>query len=308
MHVEMDVEPVLRSGVRLGEGPVWDPDAERLYWVDIQGHAIHRYDPGTETDEVCSVPDEVGVVVPIAGSSDLLAALGRDIMVLSEAFGGPKPPRLERIATLPTGTRANDGACDPAGRFLVGTLAPNTEGACGLYRIDGSDGVDGAEGVVELLSGVTLSNGLDWSPDGSTFYFVDTPTFRVDAFDYDVGTGAISNRRTFLDLTSAGPAGEPLRPDGLTVDAEGGVWVAIARGSQVRRFDPGGGLDVVITLPTRFITSCAFGGTELDALYITSGRFAMTEAEILAEPLAGAVFRAFPGVHGKVAPKWVDVR
>lgn len=304
MQQNVDVEPVVRAGARLGEGPVWDSDAERLYWVDIRGRAIHRYDPATGADGVCSVPDEVGVVVPIAGSSDLLAALGRDIVVLSGAFDGSLPPRLERIATLPTGTRANDGACDPAGRFLVGTLAPDTERACGLYRIDGRDR------VTTLIEEVNLSNGLDWSPDGRTFYYVDTPTYRVDAFDYDPATAAMTNRRTFLDLGTAGPDGEPLplRPDGLTVDAEGGIWVAIARGSQVRRFDPDGRLDRVVTLPTRFITSCAFGGPDLAELYITSGRFAMTEEEIAAEPLAGAVFRVNPGISGKVAPKWVDVR
>lgn len=296
----MNVEPVLATGLRLGEGPVWDPDTARLYFVDITGRAIHRFDPATGVDDRCVTADDVGVAVPIAGSPDLLAAVGREIVVISGGFDGE--PTVEHVATLPTGTRANDGKCDPAGRFLVGTLARDTERACGLYRIDGPNH------VTELLADVTLSNGLDWSPDGGTFYYIDTPTYRIEAFDYDLATGEMTNRRTFVDLTTAGPDGAPLRPDGMTVDAEGGVWVAIARGSQVQRFDPTGDLDVVVDLPTPFATSCAFGGPELDALFITTGTFSMSEAERAAQPLAGAVFRAYPGVRGKVAAKWIDVR
>lgn len=247
----MDVEAVVTAGVRLGEGPVWDTEEQCLYWVDIQGKAIHRYDPVTGSDVVEPVDGEVGVVVPVAGSTNtLLAAIDRRVVRLIDAFDDSAPTRQELVATLPTGDRANDGACDPAGRFLVGTLAHGTENACGLYRIDGPDA------VTELVGQVSLSNGLDWSPDGRTFYFADTPTHAVDAFDYDPETATLSGRRRFVDLTGAdSDVGGMGRPDGLTVDAEGGVWVTIARAGQVRRFDDRGRLDAVVTLPTQRVTS-----------------------------------------------------
>lgn len=317
------VEPVVRAGARLGEGPVWDPRQGCLYWVDIHGSAVHRFDPMTGVDATICTGGEVGAVVPVdddlspeLGDRDdrvrLLAALDRRVVVLDSWFPGsdvdgdrdtvPTPtPTHERelITTLPTGDRANDGKCDPAGRFFVGTLAAGREQACALYRLDARDQLS------EVVAGVTTSNGLDWSPDGTTFYYVDTPTYQVEAFDYDVSTGELSERRRFVDLNDGSNDG-PWRPDGLTVDAEGGVWVTIARGGQVRRFDPRGRLDAIITLPTQRVTSCAFGGVGLNEMYITSGQFTMTPQELAAEPLAGALFRAYPGVQGKPAHRWVD--
>lgn len=285
-----EIEPVVDGGALLGEGPLWDAAAERLWWVDITRRELHCFDPVTGKDSAESFAEPVTALAPApASEGGLIAAVGGSVVLLG---GDHDTPR--HLATLPTGDRANDGACDPAGRFLIGTLTESQlPGACGLYRIDGP------QQVSTVLDEVTLSNGLDWSPDGRTLYFVDTPTRAVDALDYDPERGTATGRRRFIDLRDV-----PGRPDGLTVDAEGGVWVALIRGGEVRRYDAHGRLDTVIGLPARRVTSCAFGGPGLEDLYVTSGRFDMTEQEIAAEPLAGALFRVRPGVAGKPAHTW----
>lgn len=283
-----EVEPVVVGGAVLGEGPVWDDRAAQLLWVDIGRHEVHRFDPATGHDTADRYAEPVTALAPSAHGTPL-AAVGRRVTPL-DSPAGP-------LAILPTGDRANDGKCDPAGRFLVGTLtAAQTPGSCALYRIDGPGQ------ITVLVDGVTLANGLDWSPAGDRLYFVDTPTLRIDMFDYDPDSGTATGRRPFVDLTGA-----PGRPDGLTVDAEGGVWVAVVRGNEIRRYDDRGRLDEVIAMPTPLVTSCAFGGPGLDELYVTSGTFAMTGAERAADPLAGALFRLRPKVTGKPPNLWRPV-
>jgi sugar lactone lactonase YvrE len=177
----------------------------------------------------------------------------------------------------------NEGACDPDGRFYCGSMAYDKRpGAGKLYRLD----PDGSIRVV--LEEVTISNGLDWSPDGSLAYYNDTDTFGVDVFDYDGETG-LSGRRRFVELGEA-------RPDGLTVDAGGGVWVALSNGCAVRRYTPEGDLDAVVELPVTKVTACTFGGPGLDQLFITTSRDGVEPG---AEPLAGSLFRAEVGVTGQ---------
>lgn len=285
-----EVETVVGGEALLGESPLWDARAGVLRWVDILRRRIHRFDPLTGEDTSVPVDGPPTALAPVEGGG-LLAAVGGEVRRLD---GEPGKGGAQRLAALPLGDRANDGACDPQGRFLIGTLTERqTPGACALYRLDGPDRVS------EVISGVTLANGLDWSPDGGLLYFVDTPTRTVDVLDYDAGTGAAVGRRTFADLSSA-----PGRPDGLTVDAEGGVWVALVRGGQLRRYDAGGALDEVVELPAKRVTSCAFGGAGLDELYVTSGRFGMTDEEIAEEPSAGALFRLSPGVVGRPPRTW----
>jgi sugar lactone lactonase YvrE len=183
-----------------------------------------------------------------------------------------------------TRVRMNDGGCDPDGRFYCGSMAyDKTPGAAALYRLD----PDGSARVV--LEQLTISNGIEWSPDGSRAYYNDTDTSRVDLFDYERDAGLV-HRRTFVEV----PAGDG-RPDGLTVDAEGGVWVALNHSGTVRRFTPDGRPDAVVEVPPRQVTACTFGGDRLDELYITTSRENLPPGD---DPLAGSLFRAHVGVQG----------
>jgi sugar lactone lactonase YvrE len=178
----------------------------------------------------------------------------------------------------------NEGACDPDGRFDCGSMAYDQRpGAASIYRLD----PDGSVHVV--LEDVTVSNGLDWSPDGSRAYYNDTATYRVDVFDYDTAS-RLTGRRPFVDLSA-----EALRPDGLTVDAEGGVWVALSNGGAVRRYTADGSLDEVIELPVRKVTACALGGARLNELFITTSQEGLEPG---VDPVAGSLFRAAVGVAG----------
>ncbi|MFF5522586.1 SMP-30/gluconolactonase/LRE family protein [Streptomyces coeruleorubidus] len=182
------------------------------------------------------------------------------------------------------GIRMNEGGCDPDGRFYCGSMAYDKRPSAGtLYRLapDGS--------VTVILTGVTISNGLEWSPDGAQAYYNDTPTQRITVFDYDFESG-LTGQRTFVTVP-----GEAWRPDGLTVDAQGGVWVALNYGGAVRRYSPAGVLDEVIELPARKVTACTFGGPHLDELFITTSRENLEPSQ---DPLAGSLFRARVDVAG----------
>jgi sugar lactone lactonase YvrE len=199
---------------------------------------------------------------------------------LEDADGTLTP--LEPVWSDP-GVRMNDGGCDPDGRFWCGSMAYDQRpGAAALYRLD----PDGS--VRTVLEGVTVSNGLDWSPDGSLAYYDDTATHRVDVFDYDRAAG-LTGRRPFVHLP------DEANPDGLTVDAQGGVWVALLGGGAVHRYSPDGVLDEVVELPTPQVTACTFGGPRLDQLFVTTSREGLSPDE---DPLAGALFRADVGVAG----------
>jgi sugar lactone lactonase YvrE len=182
------------------------------------------------------------------------------------------------------GVRMNEGGCDPEGRFYCGSMAYDQRpGAASIYRLD----PDGSVRVV--LEDVTVSNGLEWSPDGSRAYYNDTATYRVDVFDYDSASG-LTGRRPFVDLRA-----ETLRPDGLTVDGEGGVWLALSNGGAVRRYAADGSLDEVLELPVRKVTACTLGGPGLDELFITTSQEGLEPG---ADPLAGSLFRAAVSVAG----------
>lgn len=259
---------------RLGEGPLWDGDRARLMWVDILTETVHAFDPESGGDEVVTFGAPV-VALALTDSEDYLVAAGHDIARVT----WPDPTR-DRIATVDGGIRANDGGVDPAGRLLIGTMVDEAgAGGAALFQVSHGE-------VCVVLTGSTISNGLDWSPDGSVLYYVDTPLERIDAFDYDVDSGAVSGRRVFADLSDV-----PGRPDGLTVDDSGGVWVAMARGgAAVRRFATDGRADHVVELPVPHATSVAFGGDDLRDLYITTSQLRMTSADLETWPLAGSLF------------------
>lgn len=232
---------------------------------------------------------------------------GQRVATDSEATNGgsgkePLPPgaaesvRLSRDARCreahqgPAGLplRMNDAKCDVAGRMWGGTMTVERRpGACALYRLD-PDGT-----VSSMLGDVTLSNGLGWSPDGRTMYYIDTPLRSIAAFDFDVNAGTITRRRHLVQIE--GGAGNP---DGMTVDAEGCVWVAMAHGSGIRRYTPSGRLDRMVSLPVRKVTSCSFGGARLDQLFVTTACVGLSEQELAAEPLAGAVLCCEVGAMG----------
>ena len=261
-----------------GEGPVWSESWGGLRWVDMfAGDVLSLADDGGIDRR------HVGTIAAVLrprrpGGAVIGVERG---FALEEADG-----TLERLDELwsDTHVRMNEGGCDPDGRFYCGSMSyDHRPGAGALYRLD----PDGSVRVV--LGSVTISNGLEWSPDGSRAYYNDTPTHRVDVFDYDAESG-LTGRRPFAEIPP-----EVGGPDGLTVDAEGGVWVALYGGAAVRRYTPDGVLDQVLEVAAKKVTACTFGGPDLDQLFITTSREGLNPGE---DPLAGSLFRAAVGVAG----------
>ncbi|MGX6447023.1 SMP-30/gluconolactonase/LRE family protein [Patulibacter sp. S7RM1-6] len=283
-----DPEPFGATLAHHGEGPVWDAAGERLLWLDITGRAIHA----TALDGVTTtvgLPDAVGAVVP-AADGGLLAAVGTGFVRVELPTGGIEPLADTPPADLPV--RMNDGAADPRGRFWAGTMGREAEpGAGALYRLDGR----GAAPAVR--TGLSVPNGPVWSPDGRTMYFTDTPTERVRAYAYDPDTGELGADRTIVDARGLGG-----QPDGMTVDAEGALWIAFWDGGAVRRFAPDGELLAELRLPVTRPTRPAFGGPDGDVLFVTTSRFDLSPAELADQPLAGRLFACVPGVAGTVPP------
>jgi sugar lactone lactonase YvrE len=276
------VEVVVAAGAQLGECPVWDARSGRLAWVDILASRLHLTDVRTGTTDVTDLPLHVGAIVPRA-SGGWVAALQDGFW----SIGSSAPVRLAPAPEASPDRRFNDGKCDPAGRFWAGTMAYDERpGAGALYRLEPD------ARVTRVLDDVGISNGLAWSPDGGTMYYVDSLTRRIDAFSFDVASGAIRDRRVLVTIPP-----EAGYPDGLTVDAEGGLWVALWRGSALHRYVDGR-LDRVVELPVTKPTNCTFGGENLDELYVTSATKDLTPEERRAQPLAGAVLRLRPGVQG----------
>jgi sugar lactone lactonase YvrE len=276
------VEVAVEAGATLAEGPVWDPRSGRLAWVDIPSGRIFLTDVRSGASDVIQAPLPVGAVAPRAAGG-FVAALEDGFWVV-----GAGPAKLiARVAEARPGLRFNDGKCDPAGRFWAGTMAyDKAPGVAALYRLD-PNGT-----ATRMLGGVTISNGLAWSADGRTMYYVDTPTQRIDSFSFEPSTGEISDRRPVVHIPPAAGA-----PDGLTIDAEGGLWVALWGGGAVHRYVDGR-LDRVVPLPVSQPTNCAFGGDNLDELFVTSSADELPAEQREAEPLAGSVFRLRPGLRG----------
>ena len=281
------VELVLDARAELGEGPRWDPRGQRLLWVDILRGRVHSFRPDRGACRYVDAGRPVGALACAADGSVALAVAGGFARLDLDSG------RVEMLAAVEAGrpgNRMNDGACDSAGRFWAGTMALDEGPQAGaLYRLDPDLRVH------TMLSGVTISNGIDWSPDDRRMYYVDSPTRRVDVFDFDVEGGSIANRRPFVALGS-----EAGVPDGLTVDAAGFVWLALWGGGALRRYGPDGALDRIVPLPVSHPTSCAFGGRDLDELYVTSARRPLSKEERAREPMAGGLLRLRPGVAGRL--------
>jgi sugar lactone lactonase YvrE len=261
-----------------GEGPVWSDRWGGLRWVDmLAGDVLSlRADGSVERRHVGNV---AAALRP--------RSRGGAVIAVERGFAVEEPDgTLTTLGELwtDTGVRMNEGGCDPDGRFYCGSMAyDRTTGAGALYRLD----ADYSTRVV--LDRVTISNGVEWSPDGSRAYYNDTETYRVDVFDYDRDAG-LTNRREFVRVPP-----DDGRPDGLTVDADGGVWVALNQSGTVCRYTHDGAVDAVVEVPPRQVTACTFGGDRLDQLYITTSRENLPPGE---DQLAGSLFRADVGVRG----------
>lgn len=277
----------VREAAIVGESPVWCPESKRLYWVDITGQKIHRFDPETGINETFCLPEPVTALAVRARGGLVLSLRKRfaffDLETQALAYlGDPE-------ADLPE-NRFNDAKCDRQGRFWAGTMSnvhwDSPSGA--LYRLD-------ADGSISCHQReVICANGMGWSPDNRTMYFTESFRYAIYAYDFEAGAGTISNRRLFasLDRKTGG------FPDGLTVDAEGHVWSVHNAIGKVVRYTPEGEVEREVTLPVPRPCGCSFGGANLDVLYITTARETLTPEQIERYPLSGSLFHVVPGVRG----------
>jgi sugar lactone lactonase YvrE len=283
---DLKAELVLDAKALLGEGSIWHPEENKLYWVDIEGKALHIYDPLTKEDKQFPLGSRVGTVVPVKGSGALVA-LQSGIHKIDTRNG--KLSFITNPLSDTVNLRFNDGKCDPSGRFWVGTLAMDSrkKGAL-LYRMDND------KSIHMMLDSVSISNGIVWTADKKTMYYNDTPTGTIQGFDYDDKTGAISNRRVVVRIPRGGGG-----PDGMTIDADGNLWVALWGSGTVGKYDPRTGeLLQKVIVPAPNVSSCAFGGKDLDILYITTARVWVNEERLKQFPLSGGLFAVKPGVKG----------
>lgn len=283
---ELDI--ALRARPVLGEGPTWDVGSDSLVWVDILGSEVHRFRPGPGTDEVTPVPQHVGAAKPRTN--------GGLVLNLRDGIGllGPAGDLTWLVYWAREGMRGNDAAVDPAGRLWAGTMRYDQAAGGGfLARVE-----PGGRATVVLPS-VSISNGTGWSPDERLMYYIDTPTGRIDVFDYDVATGDVRDRRPFVEVTDTDG-----KPDGMCVDADGCVWVAVNGGGQVRRYTPEGELDRTVRVPAHQVSACCFGGPHLSDLYVTTGREGFTDEQATTQPLAGCLFVARDVSPGLPTPRF----
>ena len=284
---DTEVEVALSLRAEHPEGPLWDAETGRLWWVDIAGERVHSFDPGAGSDTSWATDGQPGGVV-LSPEGDPVVAMPRGLALLDRA-DGTTDVRVPIEQGLPE-NRANDVKVDSRGRAWVGTMAYDKQPRhAGLYRVDGAT-------VTRVVDGLTISNGPAFDEPRGLLYLADTAAYAVDVFDLGPDSGSLSHRRSFCDFTEA-----RVWPDGMTVDDDGMLWVALGRAGAVHRYRPDGTLDGVVEVPTSNPTSVAFGGTGGGDLYITTS---WTDCEDKAgEPLAGAVFRCCPGVSGRPSPR-----
>lgn len=243
----------------VGEGPVWDVREQALYLVDIVGKVVHRYDPANETTQTWNVGKVIGSMA-LRERGGAVVALREGIYSLDFASGAVEPYALPK--DLNPRVQFNDGKVDRRGRFIVGSgdsQLRDTQAIGSLYRLDAD------ASLTELDTKIAISNGPCWSPDNKTLYFSDSLPYSIYAYDYDIATGSVANRRLFADTRELGGI-----PDGATVDKEGLMWMAICEGAKVVAFQPNGKIERVIDMPVKLTASVMFGGPNLDQLYVTT--------------------------------------
>jgi sugar lactone lactonase YvrE len=278
------VRVALRARDELGEGPFWDERTGELLRVDIARGRIHAWDPVGDRVTTHDVAAEVSAVLPRAAAAGWLVAAGHRLLLRD----GDDRRTLAIVERDVPDNRFNDCKCDPQGRVWAGTMSKRrAPGTAALYRL-----APGGE-IERVIAGTTISNGLGWSPSGERMYFVDSTTQRIDVLDFDGADGRVADRRALVEVDPRNGL-----PDGLAVDAEGGIWVCLFGGGAVRRYGPDGALDAAIRLPVTNPTSPVFGGADLRTLYVTSARHRLSLGRLALEPLAGAVFALDPGVAG----------
>ena len=275
-----------KTDALLGEGAIWNYKTKELYWIDIEGKKLNIYNPILKTNKVLSTASRIGTVVPFL-ENEALIALEDGVHKMNLQTGESR--LFTNMKSELVASRLNDGKCDPAGRFWVGSMHLQQEkGKANLYTIT-------SENILQKkIDSVTISNGIVWTSDKKTMYYIDTPTSTIKGFDYNNETGEISNGKIAVQIP------ESLGfPDGMTIDDENMLWVAMWNGNAVLRYNPKTGKIISkITVPAHNITSCAFGGENLETLYITSARVDMTVEELKQFPLSGAVFKVKPGIKG----------
>jgi sugar lactone lactonase YvrE len=274
----MQADVVLPHRCLLGEGPIWDDKRKAILWIDILCGEIHEYSPQSRSHKIIAVDQMIGAVV-VCQDGNLLAALKNGFGFVNRENG-----EVNMIANPESkipGNRFNDGKCDPDGRFWAGTMSHTDEPEMGSLYVFGKDHT-----INKKISNISISNGLAWSADHRTFYYIDTPTFTVVSYNYDKESGEISGKNIIININE-----EDGSPDGMTIDDQGMLWIAHWDGWQITRWDPNTGKKLLsITMPVARVTSCAFGGDALEDLYITSASTGLTDEELVNQPLAGSLF------------------
>ncbi len=289
----MTIEAVVDAKATIGESPTWSAPEHALYWIDVKEPALFRYDPASGAQRSWAVTSDIGGFALLAGGSGAVVALRKGVFRLDFTSGS-----LTRLAPPPYDPallRFNEGACDGTGRFWVGVMfdpldksaQPPQRSSLHSFTLDG--------GLRPEPDAAELHNGMAWSPDGRVFYLSHSNRREILAHEFDPANGRIGPRRRFAEIPEALGL-----PDGAAVDTEGGYWCALHGGGRLRRYRPDGSCDRDIELPVSQPTMCAFGGENLDELYVTSARDKLAPEQLEREPLAGALFRVRPGMRGIV--------
>lgn len=287
---EYKVEVLIQNATSgIGEGPHWDSKTQSLLYVDIYNYDVHRWDALTGQNTKHHFNEPVTLVIPNKNGG-YIVSVGKKIVLLNWETGNYTV--LAEVEKNIDGNRFNDGKCDPEGRLWAGTMSYPDWYKGSLYRMD----LDGS--IHKLLTNISISNGLAWTKDGKTMYYIDSKPKKIYAFDYDNKKGIITNQKELVDINSINITDPNKQPDGMTIDTEDKIWVAIHGDGKVIRFDPKTGAPITtVHFPTRKTTSCTFGGKNLDELYVTSAGKAS-----LSDPYAGAVFKVTGlGVRGNQA-------
>ena len=276
----------------LGEGPAWSADEQKVYWVDIEKSQLWSYDPQTGAVRNWNSPERIAAFA-FRDQGGFLVAFESGLAIYDPHTGATE--KIQDVEPELTTTRMNDGRCDRQGRFIIGGMDESGSGEpiSNVYRVYAD------RSVHQIISGVACANSTCFSPDGRVMYFADTPTGQIWAYDYDTDTGTVTNRRVFADFSD-----QPGLPDGSIVDAEGFLWNAQWNGSRVVRYRPDGTVDRIVDMPVMNPTCVAFGGKDLDVLYVTTARYLMTPEQIDAEPLSGGLFALKTDVQGLPEPKF----
>lgn len=283
-HMTAELEYEIKA--LLGEGAFWNYKTQELYWVDIEGKKLNIYIPSTKINRSIEMPSLIGTVVPYTDIEAVVALLDGIYKVNLET---EEIVLLSDVESDMPENRFNDGKCDPNGNLWVGSMyfeqnKPNAS----VYKIN-----ERGE-TVKMIDSVTISNGIVWTKDSKTMYYIDTPSANIMAFDFDPETSTISNGRVAVKVSE-----EDGFPDGMTIDENDTLWVGMWNGNAIAHFNPKTGeLIDKISVPAHNVTSCAFGGENLDILYITTSSLDMTDEEQKAYPLAGSIFKTKPGVKG----------